>query len=175
MKFTVRQENEKDFGAVEDVIARAFAEIDHSDQSEHLLVNRLRKSQTFMAELSLVAEYGNQIVGHILFTPLTIDSEEPYEALALAPVSVLPEFQNQGIGSQLIEKGHEVLRGLGFDVVVLVGHESYYPRFGYVPADSFGIEFPFEIPSKNKMVAIFNHKDSRNYAGMVQYPASFFS
>lgn len=107
--------------------------MEHSDHQEQFLVERLRKSDAFIPELSLVAEdEKGTIAGHILLTKLSIENDsETYESLALAPVSVKPEFQNQGIGGQLIREGHRVAQRLGYQSVILIGHENYYPKFGY--------------------------------------------
>ena len=141
MSLIIRQEQTEDHLAVERIIEEAFANEAFSDQSEHHLVARLRTSEAFVPELSLVAELEGKIVGHILFTKITIGTSD---SLALAPVSVKPKFQGQGIGSQLITHGHEVAKKLGFGSAVLLGHAGYYPRFGYEKASDFNIHIPFD-------------------------------
>ncbi|MEL6718607.1 MAG: N-acetyltransferase [Bacteroidota bacterium] len=175
MNIKIRQEKEKDHQIVENLIATAFEVVEISDHKEHFLVHRLRKSDAFVAELSLVAETNNQIVGHILFTKILIQNNtDNFESLALAPVSVLPEFQGKGIGGLLIRKGHEIAKSLGFESVVLLGHAEYYPKFGYKRASSFGISLPFEVPDENCMAIelVENALDEVN--GIVQYPKAFF-
>ena len=102
------------------------------------------------------------------------DDKNEFESLALAPVSVLPEYQNKGIGGQLIVKAHERAIELGFRSVALIGHESYYPRFGYEPAVKFGIKFPFDVPSENCMVMELTANGLGGVKGMVEYPKEFF-
>lgn len=101
----LRQETKSDYKATEEVILKAFANLDISDKDEHILVQKLRISISFIPELSLLAVVDNLIVGHILFTRATILGMEIYETLALAPLSVLPEYQNKGIGTKLIQAG----------------------------------------------------------------------
>lgn len=172
---TIRQEEVKDYEEVFKLTEEAFREMEHSDHQEHFLVERLRKSDAFIPELSLVAEDENGvIVGHILFTKLMIENDsEIFESLALAPVSVKPEFQNQGIGGQLIREGHLIAQKLGYQSVILIGHEDYYPRFGYEKTSNFGISFPFEIPEENGMAIELIKGGLKNKKGMVKYPKEF--
>lgn len=175
MQITVRQETPKDHAEVFALIKEAFESVVISDHQEHHLVNRLRKSEAFIAELSLVALKDGKIVGHILLTKLNIrDSEVLYDSLALAPVSVLPTYQGQGIGSQLIERAHEIAIQLGYQSIVLIGHEDYYPRFGYKPAHEYGILFPFEVPQKNALAKELMPNALQDVNGMVTYPKEFF-
>lgn len=171
-----RQEQVKDHPIVFDLIQTAFKDEPLSDHSEGLLVRRLRQADTFIPELSIVAEQDGQIVGHILLTPIQISAKAQITpALALAPVSVLPAFQKQGIGGQLIEKAHEVARSLGHTIVALIGHEHYYPRFGYQLASKYRISFPFEVPEENAMILELNPGALEGVYGVVVYPEAFFS
>ena len=171
----IRTETESDHTAVFEVIERAFANEPVSDHDEQYLVERLRMSEGFLPHLSLVAEWREQVVGHILFTPIQIvDGDQTYPSLALAPVSVLPEFQGRGIGGQLIEKGHAVARSEGHSSVVLLGHAHYYPRFGYKPAHTFDIQLPFEVPLENCMAIELEPGSLLQVKGTVQYPQAFF-
>ncbi|WP_184158145.1 GNAT family N-acetyltransferase [Chryseobacterium shigense] len=172
---TIRQEEEKDYKKVFKLTEEAFRGMEHSDHQEHFLVEKLRKSDAFIPELSLVAETENgEIAGHILLTKLKIEnSPEIFESLALAPVSVKPEFQNQGIGGQLILRGHSIARELGYRSVILIGHENYYPKFGYEKTSNFGISFPFEIPEVNGMAVELIKDGLKNITGVVKYPKEF--
>src|SRR5690606_23855866 len=95
------------------------------------------------------------------------------DLLALAPPTVLPEYQNRGIGGMLIEKAHQVARGLGYTSVILLGHENYYPRFGYVPADRFGIKLTFEVPAENFLAIELVENGLEGVSGTVQYAKEF--
>ena len=174
MKITIRQERQTDHSSVFKVIKSAFLTMEFSDFREQFLVERLRRSDAFIPELSLVAEFENKIVGHILLTKIIIKNErEEVSALALAPVSVLPEYQKQGIGSMLIENAHRIAEKLNYELVVLLGHEKYYPRFGYIPADKLGIKLPFEVPKENCMVKVLGKNEIKEVIGTVVYPKEF--
>lgn len=172
---TIRREEEKDYGQVFQLTEEAFRDMEHSDHQEQFLVENLRKSEAFIPELSLVAEDENGIIaGHILFTKIKIiNDSESFESLALAPVSVKPEFQNQGLGGKLITEGHHIARELGYQSVILIGHEKYYPRFGYEKTSNFGVSFPFEIPEENGMAIELVKDGLKNKKGMVKYPKEF--
>ena len=175
MKINVRQEKQSDHKAVFKLIEKAFEKEEFSDHKEQFLVERLRTSEAFVPELSLVSEINHQIVGHILLTKIRITNKnQSYESLALAPVSVVPEFQKQGIGKILIETAHEKARKSGYKSVVLLGHEDYYPKFGYVQVDKFGIELPFDVPKANCMVIELVENGLKGVHGMVEYPKEFY-
>lgn len=109
-----------------------------------------------------------------MLTKLKIkNKKEEFESLALAPVSVLPEFQNMGIGGKLIIQSHKVAKDLGFKSVILLGHEKYYPKFGYLQADKYGIELPFEVPKENCMIIELVENGLKGVNGIVEYPKEF--
>lgn len=165
----IRQENKKDYDEVYKVIKTAFETAEHSDENEQDLVVALRKSKNFIPELSLVAIQDKKIVGYILFTKINIGK---YKELALAPLAILPEYQKQGIGKKLIERGHEIAKGLGFHYSVVLGSERYYPKFGYVPASQYGIKAPFEVLDENFMAIKLNDFD-KEIVGTVEYAKEF--
>lgn len=144
----IRQERSEDYPAVYRLVKAAFAQAEHRDGTEQDLVERLRKGAAFVPELSLVAEQDGEIVGHILFTKAYLGAAR---ALGLAPLSVSPACQKQGIGMKLMSEGHRIARELGYEVSIVLGSEQYYPRVGYLPAVEFGIRAPFEVPDANFM------------------------
>ncbi len=175
MKIIIRQETPNDYPAVFSLVEQAFREMEFSNFDEQFLVERLRKTEAFIPEFSLVAECEGEIVGHVLMTKVAIkfiDKELPM--LALAPVSVLPVFQRQGIGSRLIEKAHHIARAKGFIAVVLVGHPDYYPRFGYIRASALGIEFPFDAQDECCMVAELVKDGLNGVTGILEHPEEFY-
>ncbi|TNE57122.1 MAG: N-acetyltransferase [Bacteroidetes bacterium] len=175
MPLVLRTETPSDHTAVAHVIREAFANEPHSDNTEHLLVERLRRMKTLIPEFSIVAEVHEAVVGHILLTKIHIRGEEGiFETLALAPVSVALEYQNKGIGGALIREAHNRARALGFGSVVLIGHEHYYPRFGYKRASIWGIRFPFEAPDENCMAVELIPGALEGVKGEVVYPPAFF-
>lgn len=175
MEIILRQENKNDFKSVFHLIEKAFEKEEHSDHKEQFLVERLRNSVAFITELSIVAEIDNEIVGHILFTKLKIKNDlNSFESLALAPVSVLPDFHGKGIGSKLILHGHEIAKGLGYKSVILLGHQDYYPRFGYELCEKYNIKMPFDVPAENCMVIALTEDGLKDVNGEVVYPKAFF-
>ena len=171
----IRKETPEDYARVIELTEEAFETLDISDHNEGKLVDKLRKAPTFIDELSLVAELNEQVVGHILFTPIVIDNgEEQFQSLVLAPVSVLPEFQKRGIGGQLIRVGHEKAKELGFQSAILLGHPEYYPRFGYKPASTWGIKTHYELPSDDVFMAVeLTEGALTGVSGMVVFPPEF--
>lgn len=165
----IRQENKNDYDEVYNVVKKAFETAEHSDGNEQDLVSQLRTSDAFIPELSLVAIKDNRIVGYILFTKIKIGKSEE---LALAPLAVLPEYQRQGIGSELIEQGHTIAKKLGYHYVVVLGSEKYYPRLGYVSAIKFGISAPFNVPSENFMAKKLKDTN-KEIKGIVKYAKEF--
>jgi putative acetyltransferase len=127
MNVVIRPETSADHEAIRRVNLLAFGQ----DEEAHL-VDVLREGG--YVRLSLVAEQGGQIVGHILFSDLPIvTGAGTVSSLALAPMAVLPECQNQGIGSALVRRGLEVCREQGHQIVIVVGHPHFYQRFGFSP------------------------------------------
>ena len=174
MNISIRQEKEKDYEVSEKIVERAFKNAEHTDHKEHLLVAKLRKSDAFIPELSLVAEFDGEIVGHIMLTKLLIENEESkYDSLALAPVSVLPEHQNKGIGSKLISKSLKIAKEIGFKSVIVLGHDKYYPRFGFKPASTWGIKAPFDVPNEVFMALELENGNLEDNSGTVVYSKEF--
>lgn len=166
---TIRTEQQADYDSVYQVVKSAFKTAEQSDGHEQDLVNALRQSRAFIPELSLVAEINGKVVGHIMFTRLQIGG---HTALALAPLSVLPQYQRQGIGTSLITEGHKIARTLGYSYSVVLGSERYYPRIGYLPAEAFGIQPCFQVPSKNFMACRLC-ENAPIISGVVKYAEEF--
>lgn len=130
----IRAERPGDVVAIRVVNERAFG-----SSAEARLVDLLRAANKAM--ISLVAQQDDQVVGHILFSPVSVTSApETLRAVGLAPLSVLPKFQNQGIGSRLIHEGLLACQAARRDIVVVLGHIGYYPRFGFSTASDYGLE-----------------------------------
>jgi len=177
MKVLIRQETANDYPAVFKLTEEAFRTMEISDHREQYLIERLRKSESFIPELSLVACLNDgTVVGHILLTRIKIIEGDDceHEALTLAPVSVLPEYQNQNIGSQLIVAAQNKALEMGFKAIVLVGHQKYYPRFGYELCSKHDIKLPFEAPAVNCMVMEIIPNALNEIKGTVQYDPAFF-
>lgn len=143
---TIRPEQPEDIEAIRHINQDAFPSDAEAD-----LVDALRKQvDTY---ISLVAERDKVIVGHIMFSPVTLKGEESYIRMAgLAPMAVLSGYQNQGIGSALVKEGLQVCEEQGYQVIVVLGHPNFYPRFGFVPSVRFGLRSEYDVPDEVFMV-----------------------
>lgn len=165
----IRKANEKDYQEIYNVVEESFKTALHSDGDEQDLVIRLKDSTIYVPELSLVAEMDNKIVGHIMLTETKVGDTTQ---LVLAPLAILPEYQSHGIGSKLILEAHKIAKEMNYDFVILIGHETYYPRFGYRPAKEFGILSPFEIPDEVFMAYPLKDADKKLNA-TIEYAKEF--
>jgi putative acetyltransferase len=166
MSVIIRPESTADQDAIRHVNRLAFGQ-----DEEARLVDALRDGG--YVRVSLVAEQAGRVVGHILFSDLPIITEAgTVAALALAPMAVLPELQNQGIGSALVQKGLEACRQQGQRIVVVLGHAHFYPRFGFSPKLAAHLESPFS-GSESFMAMELVPGALDGVAGRVQYPLPF--
>jgi putative acetyltransferase len=169
MNINIRSERPEDHAGIRRVNDLAFGQPD-----EGKLVDNLRKNSRFIRELSIIAEFKNEIIGHILFFPVRIrNGRKSFESLALAPVSVIPAFQKKGIGGSLINKGLETAKNLGFKSVIVLGHKTYYPIFGFIPAASWNIKPPFEVPEGVFMAIELEPEGLKGVSGTIEYPQEF--
>jgi putative acetyltransferase len=166
---TIRPETPEDYDAVRQVNLAAFDTATEAD-----LADAMRQASEYVPELSLVAEIESHIVGHALFSEVTVEQEHgDLKALSLGPIAVLPDHQSQGIGSALIEAGHTRGREMGYPFVVLIGHPWYYPRFGYVPARQYGLETIWDVSDPVFMVCELEAGSLERAAGRIRYPQPF--
>jgi putative acetyltransferase len=163
----IRREQPEDIAAIHELHKVAFGRPAEAD-----LVDALRARSK--ATLSLVAVEDDRIVGHILFSPVTIDSAaRTFSAVGLAPMAVLPERQRRGIGSQLVSAGLLECRNAGYDCVVVLGHPTYYPRFGFVPASRYGLRSEYEVPDEAFMALAWHAGVLEDRGGVVRYQPEF--
>lgn len=164
---TIRPEAPADRSAIHQVNELAFG-----SRAEADLVDALRaEARPF---LSLVAVQDDKVVGHICFTPVTIESDGVVStAMGLAPMAVLPDLQNQGIGSALVRQGLEECRRLGEEVIVVLGHPDFYPRFGFVPAAPLGIRSEYPVPDEVFQIAELRPGALEGRRGLVRYHPAF--
>ncbi len=177
MNITIIEEISEYYKITEKVVKSAFANMEFSDEKEHELVSRIRKSEAFIPELSLVAinKDNNEIAGHILLSKIKISNDNQLaKSLALAPVSVLPEYQNKGIGRSLILEALKIAKELGYNSVIVLGHPKYYPKFGFKKASLWGIKAPFEVPEEAFMAVELQEAALENVSGIVEYSNVFF-
>ena len=162
----IRREEARDIGEVRIVNQRAFGQPDEAG-----IVDALRG---LADAISLVAAMDDQVVGHILFTPVSIDGADPrLVASGLAPMAVIPEFQRRGIGSALVHAGLEACRAAGHDLVVVLGHAEYYPKFGFVTAAKHGLRCEYPVPPEVFMVNELRPGSLARARGLVRYRPEF--
>ena len=162
---TIRSEIATDSLMIRQVNEAAFGGIDEAD-----LVEALRAEGTGL--LSCVADRSGQVVGHVLFSRMWIDTATgEIDAVALAPMAVLPEYQRQGIGRRLIPYGLDGLQSDGEQIVIVVGHPRYYPRFGFSTALTRSLESPF--PSDAFMALELRPGALDGVRGRVRYARAF--
>jgi putative acetyltransferase len=160
---TIRPERPQDVEGIRTVHAAAFP-----TDVESRLVDALREAGQLC--ISLIAEVSDQIVGHIVLSPVTVDGRHR-EGLGLAPVAVLPSHQRRGIGSALIVEGLHIARELGYGFVVVLGHPEYYPRFGFRRASELGLGNEYGAEEAFMVVELVPR--SLPAGGLVRYVAEF--
>lgn len=142
----IRLEQPDDNDAIRTVNELGFGQQDEAD-----LVDALRRDCP--ERVSWVAEIDGRIVGHLLFTPVTLEAgDQTLFGMGLAPMAVLPDYQNRGVGTLLVETGIAKLDADGCPFIVVLGHPRYYPRFGFLPASEFGVSCQWETPDEAFMI-----------------------
>ena len=164
---SIRREISEDVESIRCVNEQAFGQ-----KAEAEIVDNLRNRSAL--SLSLVAVQNSEVVGHIAFSPVVIESEcSSFEAISLAPMAVLPAHQRKGIGSQLARAGLEECRRLGHEIVVVLGHPDYYPRFGFVLAKPKGVDCEFEVPEDAWMILELEEGALAGRRGIVKFQPEF--
>lgn len=164
MDIEVREERPEDIPAIHMLNQQAFGQ-----EQEANIVDALRKNGG--ALLSLVATIDGKVVGHIMYSPITIAGK--HEGAALGPMSVLPQYQNQGIGSRLVQTGNERLRQASYPYVIVLGHADYYPRFGFRPASQYGVACEWDVPDNVFMLLVLDGERMSGVSGKAQYRSEF--
>ena len=161
----IRHEELRDRHQVRMVNVAAFERSDEAD-----LVDRLRQEGAIL--LSLVAELDTQIVGHILFSRMSIDTTQgALPAVSLAPMAVCPSHQGRGVGSRLVRHGLAELRAREERIAIVLGHKEYYPRFGFASEKARYLSSPF--PAEAFMALELSEGALADVRGAVRYPAAF--
>jgi putative acetyltransferase len=161
--YEIREERPDDIAAIREVNRRAFGQ-----SLEGEIVDALRANGGVL--LSLVAVTDGKIVGHILYSPVVVGASS---GAALGPMSVLPEYQRQGIGSQLVTTGNRRIGEAGHPFVIVLGHPQFYPRFGFTPASARGITCRWDVPDDVFMVLILDSVETEGLTGLAQYRSEF--
>jgi putative acetyltransferase len=160
----IRQETLNDHAHVFELNSLAF-----ETEAEAKLVEKLRDARP---HLSLVAEREGKIIGHIFFSPMIFE-DQPTSFLGLAPMAVLPEFQKQGVGKQLVHKGLKQAAENGFTAIFVLGHKDYYPRFGFEMAKTRGFFSEYPVPDEYFMVLELEKDSLKGKQGLVKYSPEF--
>jgi len=148
----IRRETVEEFSQIHELVKVAFQTAKVSNGKEQDFVNHLRSSDNYIPELSLVAEENGKLIGHIMLTTTyIINGDNNVEALLLAPISVVFECRNRGVGSSLIKESFKLAKEMGYKSVFLVGDPAYYHRFGFKAAVNFGIKHSHNIPEEYVM------------------------
>jgi putative acetyltransferase len=162
MEYIIRKEQERDIEQVRLVHRAAF-----STDAESRLVDALRENGK--AVISLVAMCAEDVIGHILFSPVTTSPPGTAKGIGLAPVAVLPSFQSQRIGSQLVLAGLQLCQELGYDYCVVLGSPEYYQRFGFETASEHGLENEYGADEEFMLLPLTD----QNAEGLVKYAPEF--
>ncbi|MEO2145999.1 MAG: N-acetyltransferase [bacterium] len=162
----IRLEEERDRSAVHAVNYSAF-----ETRAEADLVDVLREQA--VPHISLIAEDKGTVIGHIMFSPVSLSGHPKIRALGLAPMAVTPRRQRQGIGTALVEAGLEHCKRGEFAFAVVLGHPRFYPRFGFRPAGQFGIDSEYEVPSEVFLALELEPGALKEKSGKVRYHAAF--
>lgn len=163
MFIDIREERDEDVAAIRDVNNRAFDQV-----HEGKIVDALRSNGA--ALLSLVATVDGQVVGHIMYSPITVGD---VTGAALGPMAVIPEHQGQGIGSKLVQTGNAKIKDTGWPFIIVLGHPNFYPRFGFKPARDLEITCEWEVPADVFMVLVLDDEKMRSISGLAKYRHEF--
>jgi putative acetyltransferase len=162
----IRPAAPSDAAAIRITLERAFGRPNEAD-----LVEKLQSRSDTPGFVALVDDC---IVGHVLFTPVTVENEkDPCAALALGPMAVRPDYQNRGVGSRLVRFALDACRRAGHGVVFVLGHPRFYPRFGFEPSSRLGIQPEFQVPEETFMVRELHPGALEGVQGVVRYLPEF--
>ena len=169
MQVEIKREKKRDFEEVDMLLQVAFEK-----NSVAQMVQKLREKDAFIPELARVARINNQIIGVIHYSHVQIiKGKKTIDSISMAPLAVLPAYQNLGIGTELIRNSFTKAREKGYDSVIVMGHEEYYPRFGFKLASEYNILCPYDIPNENFMVLELFPDTLANANGKVKYDPLF--
>ena len=160
----VRKERPDDRAGIHDVVRRSCGSMEAN------LVDKLRSNGAVL--LSLLALLDGTPVGHVLYSPATIGN---VSGAALGPMGVVPEHQRHAIGSRLIETGNRMLAEGGCPFIVVLGHAAYYPRFGFVPASTYGVSCVWPVPNDVFMIRVLDASAMQGVSGRATYRDEFLS
>lgn len=156
--FKVRQTNAADYSSLYNLIKTAFETAEHRDGDEQDFAVRLRNGENYIPELDLVAQGGDELIGHIMFTKTYVTKPDgsKYDTLLVAPLSVLLEYRSSGVGTALMTEGLRIAAAMGYGAAFLIGDPDYYQKFGYRPSHLYDIHhesFPAEYVMRKEILS----------------------
>ncbi len=140
----IRREEIGDYKLVESITREAFWDLYSPRCSEHYIVHQLRKCEDFIPELSFVIEFNGKVVGSIFYSKskVVLRDNRELETITLAPFSILPEYQEKGLGSRLIRHSIDCAKSMGYEAIIILGSPDYYNSYGFMGADKYNITMP---------------------------------
>jgi predicted N-acetyltransferase YhbS len=181
LEILIRKETKEDYDQIREVIKSAFKAIKANEESDNefnewSLAEKIRNSEYYINDLSLVAVKDGAVVGHIMFTPVKIKGgEQDYASLDLAPVSVHTDFQNQGVGKLLVQSGIDRAKSLGYKSLIVMGHPKYYQAFGFQLASNWKIGLDADFNSKYLFALELVEGGLDGVSGIVEYCPPFYN
>jgi len=164
-----------DYKQIEQVIREAFTSSEHGYGNEAELVEKIRDSTSFVAELEVVALENQRVVGYGLLSEVVVidDAKKVYVGLVLAPLAVALNAQNKGIGGAILIELEHRAQALNYQFISILGHPNYYSKFGYTPASEFEITAPFDVPNEAFMIKALTKGALDTISGIVNYSEAF--
>ncbi|TWW13902.1 N-acetyltransferase [Dellaglioa algida] len=170
----IRTINNKDYENVDKLIREVFTNTSRGYGNEAELVDKIRRSESYINDLEIVAVENVEIIGHGLLSEVrVINSDNSYVGLVLAPLEVAINHQNKGTGKILMKELERRARNLNYQFISILGHSDYYPKFGYIPASKFNIKAPFDVPDEVFMIRPLFEGALDTVDGIVKYSNAF--
>jgi putative acetyltransferase len=169
MNISIRPEEPADIDEIYELNRLVFGQ-----DNEARLVDHIRQGPNFIPQLSLVAYSDDKLIGYILFSKITVaNGDFKYESLGVTSMVVHAEFRKRGVGAKLLTIGLQNATELGYADVFVLGHEFYFPKFGFVPAARWNIRPPFDVPAEVFMALELIPNALKNVSGIVEFPIEF--
>lgn len=165
----IRTETEKDFEVIDKIHDSAFGH-----DWESALIRRLRAREDYIKDFSLVAEIDGEVVGHVLFTHVTVESPvKSTPAVILAPLAVFKDYRGAGAGTALVAEGIKRARKAGYGLMLVYGHRFYEKKFGFTLAHEQGIFRPNPMPNAPVRMLPLTENGAEGVSGVIKYPVEF--
>jgi putative acetyltransferase len=169
MNISIRPEEPADIDEIYELNKLVFGQ-----DNEARLVDHIRQGPNFIPQLSMVAYSDDKLIGYILFSKIAITNGDfKHESLGVTSMVVHAEFRKRGVGAKLLTIGLQTATELGYADVFVLGHEFYFPKFGFVPAARWNIRPPFDVPAEVFMALELIPNALKNVSGIVEFPIEF--